>query len=89
MKGAFTGAVSDKKGKFLAADGGTLFLDEIGDMSLKTQAKVLRVLQEQKVRAGGEHHFDRGGLSRHRRDEQGPLGGDSGREIFEKISSLG
>lgn len=44
-KGAFTGAVSDRKGKFQSADGGTLFLDEIGDMSLLTQAKVLRVLE--------------------------------------------
>jgi two-component system nitrogen regulation response regulator NtrX len=49
MKGAFTGAVADRRGKFEAADGGTLFLDEIGDMSLKTQAKVLRALQEQVV----------------------------------------
>jgi len=46
-KGSFTGAIENKKGKFLLADGGTLFLDEIGDMSLPTQAKVLRVLQEQ------------------------------------------
>ncbi len=53
MKGSFTGAVSDKEGKFRAADGGTLFLDEIGDMSLKTQAKVLRVLQEQKFEPVG------------------------------------
>ncbi|HEY4744499.1 MAG TPA: sigma-54 dependent transcriptional regulator [Desulfuromonadaceae bacterium] len=45
-KGAFTGALAQKKGKFDVADGGTLFLDEIGDMSLKTQAKVLRILQE-------------------------------------------
>ena len=45
-KGAFTGALAQKKGKFDLADGGTLFLDEIGDMSLKTQAKVLRILQE-------------------------------------------
>lgn len=45
-RGAFTGAVAQKKGKFDLADGGTLFLDEIGDMSLKTQAKVLRILQE-------------------------------------------
>ena len=53
-KGAFTGAVADREGKFEAADGGTLFLDEVGDMSLKTQAKVLRVLQEQVVeRVGG------------------------------------
>ncbi|MBW3671606.1 MAG: sigma-54 dependent transcriptional regulator [Acidobacteria bacterium] len=54
-KGAFTGAIEDKKGKFELADDGTLFLDEIGDMSLKTQAKVLRVLQEQQLqRVGGQ-----------------------------------
>ncbi len=47
VRGAYTGAVSDRRGKFEAADGGTIFLDEIADMSLKTQAKVLRVLQEQ------------------------------------------
>ena len=52
-RGAFTGAVSDRRGKFEAADGGTIFLDEIGDMSLKTQAKVLRVLQEQVVEPVG------------------------------------
>jgi two-component system nitrogen regulation response regulator NtrX len=52
-KGAFTGAVSDRRGKFEVADGGTLFLDEIGDMSLKTQAKVLRALQEQIVEPVG------------------------------------
>ncbi len=49
VKGAFTGAVADRRGKFEASDGGTLFLDEIADMSLKTQAKVLRALQEQVV----------------------------------------
>lgn len=54
-RGAFTGAVSQKRGKFDFADGGTLFLDEIGDMSLATQAKVLRVLEEQQfTRVGGE-----------------------------------
>ncbi|HEX8254855.1 MAG TPA: sigma-54 dependent transcriptional regulator [Thermoanaerobaculia bacterium] len=54
-KGAFTGAIDDRKGKFELADSGTLFLDEIGDMSLKTQAKVLRVLQEQTFqRVGGQ-----------------------------------
>ncbi|MDH4131595.1 MAG: sigma-54 dependent transcriptional regulator [Gemmatimonadota bacterium] len=46
MKGSFTGAVADRPGKFEQADGGTLFLDEVGDMSLATQAKVLRALQE-------------------------------------------
>jgi two-component system nitrogen regulation response regulator NtrX len=53
VRGAFTGAVADRRGKFEAADGGTIFLDEIGDMSLKTQAKVLRVLQEQTMEAVG------------------------------------
>jgi two-component system nitrogen regulation response regulator NtrX len=53
VKGAYTGAVADRRGKFEVADGGTLFLDEIGDMSLKTQAKVLRVLQEQVVERVG------------------------------------
>jgi two-component system nitrogen regulation response regulator NtrX len=54
-RGAFTGAVARRRGKFELADGGTLFLDEIGDMSLKTQAKVLRVLEEQAFeRVGGK-----------------------------------
>ncbi len=53
-KGAFTGAIARKRGKFELADRGTIFLDEIADMSLKTQAKVLRVLQESKFeRVGG------------------------------------
>ena len=52
-KGAFTGAVREQVGKFVQADGGTIFLDEIGDMSLKTQAKVLRVLQDGEVEPVG------------------------------------
>jgi two-component system nitrogen regulation response regulator NtrX len=53
-KGAFTGATTKRRGKFELGDGGTIFLDEVGDMSLKTQAKVLRVLQEQTFeRVGG------------------------------------
>src|SRR5436189_6212 len=52
-KGSFTGAVRKQTGKFVAADGGTIFLDEIGDMSLRTQAKVLRVLQEGEVEPVG------------------------------------
>lgn len=48
QRGAFTGAVEDKKGKFEAADKGTLFLDEIGDMSMSLQGKLLRVLQEKR-----------------------------------------
>ncbi len=54
-KGAFTGAIAQRRGKFEMADEGTIFLDEVGDMSLRTQAKVLRVLEEQTVeRIGGK-----------------------------------
>ncbi len=54
-KGAFTGAVRRKSGRFEVADGGTLFLDEVGDMGLETQAKLLRVLQENEaLRLGGD-----------------------------------
>ena len=54
-KGSFTGAHTSKRGKFDQADGGILFLDEIGDMSLKTQAKILRILQEQTFERVGGH----------------------------------
>jgi two-component system, NtrC family, nitrogen regulation response regulator NtrX len=54
-KGSFTGASEDKIGKFQKADGGTLFLDEVGDMSLKTQSKVLRALEEQRVEPVGSN----------------------------------
>jgi two-component system nitrogen regulation response regulator NtrX len=52
-RGAFTGALTARKGRFELAHGGTLFLDEIGDMTLKTQAKVLRALQEQRIEPVG------------------------------------
>jgi len=54
VKGAFTGAVANKKGMFEVAHGGTLFLDEIGNISLSTQAKFLRVIQEREFRAVGD-----------------------------------
>jgi two-component system, NtrC family, nitrogen regulation response regulator NtrX len=58
-KGSFTGASEDKVGKFRTADNGTLFLDEVGDMSVRTQAKVLRVLEEQRLEpVGSQQPFD-------------------------------
>jgi two-component system response regulator PilR (NtrC family) len=61
VKGAFTGAVAERPGLFAAADGGTLFLDEIGELSAQMQVKLLRVLQERKVKKVGgtaEEEFD-------------------------------
>jgi two-component system nitrogen regulation response regulator NtrX len=55
VRGSFTGAADDKMGKFQRADGGTLFLDEVGDMSLRTQSKVLRVLEEQRFEPVGSN----------------------------------
>lgn len=56
-KGAFTGAVIDKRGLFETADGGTFFLDEIGDLSMQIQTKLLRVLQEGEIRRVGENEI--------------------------------
>lgn len=56
-KGSFTGAVSRKRGLFEEAEGGTLFLDEIGDMDVHLQAKLLRVIQERKIRAVGDNQM--------------------------------
>jgi DNA-binding NtrC family response regulator len=59
VKGAFTGAVRDREGRFELADGGTLFLDEIGDLRIDLQAKILRALQERTIdRVGGEKQVD-------------------------------
>jgi len=57
VRGAFTGAVSEKKGLFEIAHRGTLFLDEIGEMPLATQVKLLRVLEERRIRRVGGHDF--------------------------------
>ena len=81
VRGAFTGAVADRRGKFEVADGGTIFLDEIGDMSLKTQAKVLRVLQEQTMEAVGGTGADQGRCPRAGGHQQGSAGRDPRRPV--------
>ena len=74
-KGSFTGATEKQIGKFELAHKGTIFLDEVGDMSLRTQAKVLRVLQEGEVERIGSQKTHPGRRARHRRHQQGPRGG--------------
>ena len=81
MKGSFTGAVSDRRGKFELADGGTLFLDEIGDMTLKTQAKVLRALAGTGGRTGRRQRQRQGGRARACGDQQGPADRDPRRAL--------
>ena len=74
VKGSFTGAVANKRGMFEVADGGTLFLDEIGNISLSTQAKLLRVIQEREFRAVGDTRTPGRRRPAHRRHQQGPRG---------------
>ena len=76
VRGSFTGASEDRRGKFEEADGATLFLDEVGDMSARTQAKVLRALQEGRFTRVGGSRADRLRRARPLRDEQEPGGRD-------------
>ena len=71
VKGAFTGADKDRKGRFESADKGDLFLDEIGDIPLSTQVKLLRVLQEKGDRAGRRPETDTHRRADHRGDTPG------------------
>ena len=80
-KGAFTGAVSQKKGKFEQAHGGTIFLDEIGDIASKLQLDLLRVLQERKLLPRRRVRRDSGGRPGHCRNERQLAGSGSRRAI--------
>ncbi len=76
-RGAFTGAIAMRKGRFEVADRGTIFLDEIGDLSPATQVKLLRVLQEKEFERVGGNHPHEMRRARHRRHQPQP-GGDDG-----------
>ena len=72
MKGAFTGATANRRGRFALADGGTIFLDEIGTLGLPLQAKLLRVLQEREFEPVGSERTEPRGRARDRGHQPRP-----------------
>jgi DNA-binding NtrC family response regulator len=92
VKGAFTGAHSDREGLFRQAEGGTLFLDEISEMPIDTQSKLLRVLQDQKVRpVGGKTDYQtncRIVAATNRRPEEAIKDGKLREDLFYRISAI-
>src|SRR5437016_9122928 len=92
VKGAFTGAHSDREGLFRQAEGGTLFLDEISEMPVDTQSKLLRVLQDQEVRpVGGKVSYKtncRLVAATNRKPEEAIQGGKLREDLFYRISAI-
>jgi DNA-binding NtrC family response regulator len=92
VKGAFTGATTDREGLFRQAEGGTLFLDEIGEMPIDTQSKLLRVLQDQKVRpVGGKTDYQtncRLLAATNRKPEDAIKDGKLREDLFYRISAI-
>ncbi|HEY5344906.1 MAG TPA: sigma-54 dependent transcriptional regulator [Verrucomicrobiae bacterium] len=92
VKGAFTGAISDRDGLFRQAEGGTLFLDEISEMPIDTQSKLLRVLQDQKVRpVGGKTDYQtncRIIAATNRKPEEAIADGKLREDLFYRISAI-
>jgi sigma-54 specific flagellar transcriptional regulator A len=89
-KGAFTGAITSRKGRFEMADGGTLFLDEIGDMSLPMQVKILRALQERTYERVGSNHSVRCDVrviaATHRNLEENIIKGNFREDLFYRLN---
>jgi two-component system response regulator GlrR len=89
-KGSFTGAVADRRGLFQASQGGTLFLDEIGDMPLPLQVKLLRALEERKIRPVGSHEtFDvdvRVIAATHRKLEERIVSGEFREDLYYRLN---
>ena len=89
-KGAFTGAISDREGRFEMAEGGTLFLDEIGDMSLQMQVKILRVLQERTFERVGSNKTITSDVrilaATHRNLEEGIQTGEFREDLFYRLN---
>lgn len=92
IKGAFTGALKDRKGRFAEADGGTLFLDEVGDLGLDTQIRLLRVLQEQEFEPVGSTETQRVDVrfitATHRNLEEAIQQGRFREDLFYRIKGM-